>query len=81
MSPKPEGIRAMLNISFKGGGSEMTTNLGKLDRIFRLVLGIIFLATPFVSSPVVFASSAAIVIFIVAGTVMVRTSLTKFCPL
>ncbi|WP_037227536.1 YgaP family membrane protein [Roseobacter sp. GAI101] len=59
----------------------MTTNLGTIDRVFRLLLGIIFLAAPFVSGLAMFESSTAIIISVVAGIVMVGTSVMKFCPL
>ena len=59
----------------------MTTNLGTIDRVFRLLLGIILLAAPFVSGLAMFESSTATIISIVAGIVMVGTSAMKFCPL
>lgn len=59
----------------------MTTNLGTIDRVFRLLLGIILLAAPFVSGLTMFTSSTATIIFVIAGLVMVGTSAMKFCPL
>lgn len=59
----------------------MTTNLGTIDRIFRLVLGIVLLAAPFVSGMALFASSTATIIAVIAGIVMIATSAMKFCPL
>jgi len=59
----------------------MTTNVGTIDRVFRLLLGIILLAAPFVSGLSVFASSTATMISVIAGIVMVGTSAMKFCPL
>jgi len=59
----------------------MTTNLGTIDRVFRLLLGIILLAAPFVSGLAMFESSTATIISVVAGIVMVGTSAMKFCPL
>lgn len=59
----------------------MTTNLGTIDRTFRLLLGIVLLAAPFVSGLAVFGSSTATIVSVIAGIVMVVTSAMKFCPL
>ncbi|MGC1495768.1 MAG: DUF2892 domain-containing protein [Sulfitobacter sp.] len=59
----------------------MTANLGNIDRIFRFVLGIVLLAAPFVSGLALFQSSAATIISLIAGLIMVGTSAIKFCPL
>lgn len=59
----------------------MTTNLGKLDRIFRALLGIVLLVAPFVSGLAIFDGSTATIISIVVGLVMLGTSAMKFCPL
>ena len=59
----------------------MTTNVGTIDRVFRLLFGIILLAAPFVSGLSVFASSTATMISVIAGVVMIGTSALKFCPL
>jgi len=59
----------------------MTANVGTIDRVFRLVLGLVLLAAPFVSGMALFESSAATIVSVVAGLVMVGTSAMKFCPL
>lgn len=59
----------------------MTTNLGTFDRIFRALLGIVLLAAPFVSGLAIFGGSAATIICIIVGLVMLGTSAMKFCPL
>ncbi|SFT91251.1 YgaP family membrane protein [Sedimentitalea nanhaiensis] len=59
----------------------MTANLGTIDRIFRLALGIALLAAPFVSGLAIFESSTATMVSVIAGIVMVATSAMKFCPL
>ena len=59
----------------------MTSNVGTIDRVFRLVLGIVLLAAPFISGMELFASSTATIISIILGLVMVGTSAMKFCPL
>jgi hypothetical protein len=59
----------------------MATNLGNIDRIIRLVLGIVLLAAPFVSGMALFDSTVATAISGIAGLVMLGTSSMKFCPL
>lgn len=59
----------------------MTTNLGNLDPIFRALLGIVLLAAPFVSGLAIFDGTAATVISVIAGLVMLGTSAMKFSPL
>lgn len=59
----------------------MTANIGTIDRLFRLILGIVLLAAPFVSGMALFNGTAATVISVILGLVMVGTSAMKFCPL
>lgn len=59
----------------------MTANVGTIDRVFRLILGLVLLAAPFVSEMALFESTTATIASIVAGLVMVGTSAMKFCPL
>ncbi len=59
----------------------MLTNVGSIDRVFRLILGLILLGMPFVSGLALFGSTAATVTFMVGGLIMVATSAMKFCPL
>lgn len=59
----------------------MITNLGNFDRIFRALLGVVLLAAPFVSGLAIFSGTAATVISVIAGLVMLGTSAMKFCPL
>ena len=59
----------------------MTTNLGNFDRIVRALLGIVLLAAPFVSGLEIFNGTAATIISVIAGLVMLGTSAVKFCPL
>lgn len=59
----------------------MTSNVGTIDRGLRFILGLILLAAPFVSGMALFASSAATIVSVILGLVMVGTSAMKFCPL
>jgi len=59
----------------------MTANLGKIDRIFRVVLGLVLMVVPFVSGAAMFEGGAATVVCVAAGIVMLATSAMRFCPL
>ncbi len=59
----------------------MTVNIGTIDRLIRLVLGIALLAAPFVSGMALFQSTLLTIASVVVGLVMVGTAAMKFCPL
>ncbi len=59
----------------------MSHNVGNIDRIFRLVLGIVLLVAPFVSGLALFNSTTATVISVIVGLVLIATAAMKFCPL
>jgi len=59
----------------------MNRNVGNADRLFRLVLGVILLAAPFVSGMALFDNTTVTILSVVIGLVMVGTSAMKFCPL
>lgn len=59
----------------------MTVNFGTIDRVFRLVLGLVLVAAPFVNGMALFESTTATIVSVVAGLIMVGTSAMKFCPL
>lgn len=59
----------------------MTFNVGNLDRLLRLVLGLVLLVLPFVGGLVLFETAGATVISVVAGVVLLATSAMRFCPL
>lgn len=59
----------------------MTANLGTIDRVFRIVLGIVLLLAPFVSGMTLFASATATVVSVIVGIVLLATSAMRFCPL
>ena len=57
----------------------MTVNMGKTDRMLRLALGLILLATP-LAAPL---GEGALALWgpAVVGVVLVGTSALRFCPL
>lgn len=59
----------------------MTMNIGTLDRAVRLIIGLILLAVPFVSSIALFQSTTATIISVVLGVILIATAAMKFCPL
>jgi hypothetical protein len=63
------------------GETKMTANLGTIDRVVRIILGIVLLAAPFVTGMGLFESGLATAISVILGLVMFATSSMKFCPL
>lgn len=59
----------------------MTVNVGKIDRIIRLVLGVVLLILPFVTNIGLFQSSTGTVISVLVGLILIATSTMRFCPL
>ncbi len=59
----------------------MTANLGKIDRILRVLLGLVLLAVPFISGWALFESGTATIVAVIAGIIMLATSAMRFCPL
>ncbi len=59
----------------------MTANVGNIDRLFRLVLGVILVAAPFVTGLAIFSGTLGTVISVIVGLVLLGTSAIKFCPL
>jgi hypothetical protein len=59
----------------------MTANLGTIDRVLRIVLGLVLLAAPFVSGMAIFASTPVTIVSVIAGIVMLATSAMRFCPI
>lgn len=59
----------------------MTPNVGTVDRVLRLALGIVLLLAPFVSGMALFTSGVATAVSVIAGLVMIATSVMKFCPM
>lgn len=59
----------------------MTANVGTIDRLARLVLGILLIAAPFLTKIALFQSTPGTLIAVVVGVVLVATSAMRFCPL
>ncbi|CUK14355.1 DUF2892 domain-containing protein [Shimia thalassica] len=59
----------------------MTANVGNLDRLVRLILGIALFLLPFVTQAAVWDNAVMKYGAIVVGLVLAGTSAMKFCPL
>lgn len=59
----------------------MKANVGTIDRIARLILGVLVLAAPFATSLALFQTAPMTVLAVIVGLVLIGTSAMKFCPL
>lgn len=59
----------------------MTPNVGTIDRIARLIMGVLLVVAPFATGLALFSSTIATVVAVAAGVVLIATSAFKFCPL
>jgi len=59
----------------------MTANVGTLDRILRLVFGLLLVIAPFATQIAVFQGQVATIMSVVVGAVLVLTALVRVCPL
>ncbi len=59
----------------------MTANLGSLDRLLRLVIGIVLIVAPFLASGAFAGNALVIYGAIVIGAVLVATAIFRFCPI
>ncbi|WP_193181597.1 YgaP family membrane protein [Nisaea sediminum] len=59
----------------------MTANVGNLDRLARLVLGLVLIVAPFLLDLAIFANPLVKWGLPVVGLVFAGTALIRFCPL
>lgn len=59
----------------------MTVNVGSVDRILRLIIGLVLIALPFVGIFAPVNAGALMWVSIIVGLVLVATAGLKFCPL
>ena len=59
----------------------MTSNVGKIDRTVRIIVGLLLIAAPFVTQIGLFQSSTGTTIAVIVGIVLIATSAMRFCPL
>lgn len=61
--------------------SEMTSNVGKIDRLIRILLGAALFLWPFVTDYALWDNSLLKYGAMIVGIVLIATSAMKFCPL
>jgi len=59
----------------------MIQNVGKVDRILRLVLGLVLIVAPFVTELALWQTAGFKYGAVAVGVVFVATSAFRFCPL
>lgn len=59
----------------------MTANVGSLDRVIRIVLGLVLIIAAFVPALGLFSQPLAQGGVVIAGLVLIGTALMRFCPL
>lgn len=58
----------------------MSFNVGTPDRIVRVILGLLLLVVPFVTSWALFYNPVWVWISVIAGLVLIFTGVVRFCP-
>jgi hypothetical protein len=59
----------------------MNPNVGKPDRIIRIIVGLILAVGPFVSSLPILSTPTMMYGSVIVGLVLIGTALFSFCPL
>ncbi|MBU1304758.1 MAG: DUF2892 domain-containing protein [Alphaproteobacteria bacterium] len=59
----------------------MTRNIGSIDRIIRLVLGVALIALSTLSGIALFTAAPWQFVWLAAGVVLVATAVVRVCPL
>ena len=59
----------------------MSVNVGTVDRILRLVVGLLLVIAPFTGNIALFEGTIAMAISIAVGAVLILTGLMRVCPL
>jgi len=69
-----------LYLRFKTGGTDMTTNVGTIDRTLRALLGIVLLGAAFFSGLPLFEAPLIKYLAAAVGVVMLVVAATRVCP-
>ncbi|VAV92702.1 hypothetical protein MNBD_ALPHA07-2084 [hydrothermal vent metagenome] len=59
----------------------MVKNLGSADRIIRLIVGLVLIGLPLLSSMALFDSSTMKIVSMAIGVILAGTALFRFCPI
>ena len=61
--------------------TEMTSNMGSLDRMLRLLLGLALLVSPLLNIPAIWSDGTWAYASMAIGLILTGTALFNFCPL
>jgi len=56
-------------------------NVGKFDRVLRIIIGLVLIVVPFATNISLFSSSVMTYGAVIVGVVLVATAIFRFCPL
>lgn len=59
----------------------MNANVGTIDRILRIVLGLALFVSPLLNIPAIWSSAPLSYVSMAVGLVLAGTALVRFCPL
>ncbi|SEO71298.1 Protein of unknown function [Salinihabitans flavidus] len=59
----------------------MTANVGNIDRVIRLIVGIVLVVLPIFTTSTIWANPVIAYGAVIIGLVLIVTSALKFCPL
>ncbi|WP_068084336.1 YgaP family membrane protein [Polycladidibacter stylochi] len=59
----------------------MTSNVGNIDRVLRLILGLVLIIMPFTTSMSIWQSTTYTYLSVAIGVVLVATAAMRFCLL
>ncbi len=59
----------------------MNANVGTIDRILRLIIGLALIITPFAANLPLFDAASYKYVAVAVGAILVATAAIKFCPL
>ena len=58
----------------------MTANIGSVDRVLRLIIGLVLLFSPLLNIPAIWSSETWAYLSMAVGLILAGTALFKFCP-
>lgn len=61
--------------------SAVHTNVGSIDRIVRIVLGLALILVPLIPNIPLFTNAAAFWGALIVGLILIVTAIVRFCPL
>ncbi|MFK5998578.1 MAG: DUF2892 domain-containing protein [Rhodobacterales bacterium] len=56
-------------------------NVGKFDRVLRIIIGLVLIIAPFATNISLFSSAAMTYGAVIVGVVLLATAIFRFCPL